>query len=67
MGFEILSYGVKALRPLCLPEGFDESRLGEMSAERWQTLFTQMSEIGLIKHENMKAEDDYSLKFLSSN
>ena len=67
MGLEILSYGVKALRPLCLPEGFDESRLGEMSAERWQTLFTQMSEIGLIKTKNMKAEDAYSLKFISSN
>lgn len=64
MGLEILAYGVKALQPLCLPEGFEKNRLGEMSAERWLTLFTQMTEIGLLKPGSIKVEDAYSLKFL---
>jgi NitT/TauT family transport system substrate-binding protein len=64
MGLEILAFGVKALRPLCLPEGFDENRLGEMTAERWQTLVEQMTEIGLLKPESMQSTDAYSLKFI---
>jgi NitT/TauT family transport system substrate-binding protein len=64
MGSEILEFGVNALRPLCLPEGFDEKRLGEMSAERWTTLVSQMTEIGLLKPAATKPEDAYSLKFL---
>jgi len=64
MGMDILAFGAKALRPVCIPEGFDESRLGEMSADRWQTLVAQMIEIGSIKPDTVKAEDAYSLKFL---
>jgi NitT/TauT family transport system substrate-binding protein len=64
MGMDILEFGVKALRPVCLPEGFDESRLGEMSADRWQTLVSQMVEIGSIKPDSVKAEEAYSLKFI---
>ena len=64
MGNEILAFGAKALQPLCLPEGFEEARLGQMTAERWQTLATQMTEIGLLKPGAVKAEDVYTLKFL---
>lgn len=64
MGLDILAFGVKALRPLCLPEGFDESRLGEMSGERWETLVSQMVEIGSIKPDSVKATDAYTLKFI---
>ena len=64
MGLEILNFGVKALRPLCLPDGFDENRLGEMSADRWQVLVAQMTEIGLLKPGSVKADDAYSLKFI---
>ncbi len=64
MGNEILAFGAKALLPLCLPEGFEEARLGQMTAERWQTLATQMTEIGLLKPEAVKADDVYTLKFL---
>ena len=67
MGLEILAFGVKALKEACLPEGFDEKRLGEMSKERWQTLVSQMTEISSIKPDSVKAEDAFSLKFLSAN
>lgn len=64
MGLEILSFGAKALRAACLPDGFDENRLGEMSAERWETLVSQMIEIGSIKPDSVKASDAYTLKFV---
>lgn len=64
MGLEILAFGVKALKPLCLPAGFEAQRLGEMTAERWQALAGQMTEIGLLKPGQLKAEDAYSLHFL---
>ena len=66
MGLEILAFGTKALRPLCVPEGFDKGRLGEMTAERWQTLVTQLTEVGLLKPGAIKAEDAFSLKFIQT-
>jgi hypothetical protein len=35
-----------------------------MTAERWQTLAAQMTEIGLLKPDAVKAEDVYTLEFL---
>ncbi|WP_010586262.1 ABC transporter substrate-binding protein [Schlesneria paludicola] len=66
MGLEILAFGVQALRTVCLPDGFDENRLGEMTGERWQTLVAQMIEIGSIKPDSVKADDAFSLKFLTA-
>lgn len=66
MGSEILAFGAKALKSVCLPDGFDESRLGEMSAERWQTLVNQMTEIGSIKPDSVKADEAFTLKYLES-
>lgn len=64
MDLDILAYGVSILKPLCIPEGFDEARLGSMTPERWQTLVDQLVEIGSIKAGQVKAEDAYSLNFL---
>lgn len=64
MGLEILLYGAKALKASCLPEGFAEDRLGEMSAERWQTLVSQMVEIDSIKPESVKADNAFTLQYL---
>jgi len=69
MGLDVLAFGTKALRPLCLPEGFDENNLGLMTAERWQTLVSQMVEIGQIKQDAgtpVKAEDAFTLTFLET-
>jgi NitT/TauT family transport system substrate-binding protein len=45
---EALDYGVQALRGLCLPPGMDESQLGSMTAERWNSLYQQMLDLKLI-------------------
>lgn len=45
---EALDYGVRALRGLCLPQGMDESQLGSMTAERWNSLYQQMLDLKLI-------------------
>ena len=66
MGLEILSFGVNTLKPLCLPTGFGETELGAMTAERWQTLLDQMTEIGLIKPGTLKSNETFSLQFLQS-
>lgn len=66
MEMDILAFGAKAIRPGCLPEGFDENQFGQMSTERWQTLVTQMTEIGSIKPDSVKAEDAFTLKFLEA-
>lgn len=69
MGLDILAFGAKALRPLCLPEGFDEKNLGQMTSERWETLVSQMIDIGQIKQDAgkpLKAGDAFTLSFLES-
>ncbi len=64
MGVEILAFGARELKPLCLPERFDESRFGEMSAGRWQTLVSQMTEIGLLKPDSVKAGESFTCEFV---
>lgn len=67
MGLDVLDYGAKALKSLCLPDGFEESRFGEMSLERWQTLVSQLIEIGQIKSDIVKPSAGFTLKFLPSH
>jgi NitT/TauT family transport system substrate-binding protein len=64
MGLKVLEFGAKALKPLCLPEGFAENRLGEMSPERWKTLAEQLVEIEAVKPGAINAETAYTTKFL---
>ncbi|MBS0202382.1 MAG: ABC transporter substrate-binding protein [Planctomycetes bacterium] len=64
MSLEILEFGVAALKPLCLPEGFAAERLGEMTAARWQTLTEQMEEIGSIKPNTVVATEAFTATFL---
>lgn len=53
---EALDYGVEALRALCLPNGMEESKLGSMSVERWQSLYQQMVELKLIDSKKVSPE-----------
>jgi NitT/TauT family transport system substrate-binding protein len=63
---EILAFGAETLRPLCVPEGFDANRLGEMTTERWQLLISQMTEIGLLKPNSMSPADAFTVKFIGT-
>lgn len=60
---EALTYGVEKLKSLCLPAGFEATRLGTMTAERWETLTKQLTELELISN-SVKSEQAYTLEFL---
>ena len=64
MGLDVLQFGVAALRPLCLPHDVPASTLGQMSAERWETLASQMVESGSIPAGSVDVFRSYSLEFL---
>ncbi len=66
MGLDVLAFGVKALKPLCLPKDFTEDRLGEMTAERWQSLTSQMTEIGSLPQDFAKPDAAYTIRFLNA-
>ena len=66
MGLDVLTFGVKALKPLCLPKDFAEERLGEMTAERWQSLTSQMTEIGSLPKDSIKPAAAYTTRFLKA-
>ena len=66
MGLDVLTFGVAALKPLCLPSNFAEERLGEMTAERWQSLTSQMTEIGSLPKDSIKPDAVYTTRFLNA-
>lgn len=65
MPLDVLEFGVNALKPLCLPEGFTEDRLGEMTPERWKTLTEQLIEIGSIGAGTVAPESAFTTRFVS--
>ena len=60
MSLEILDFGVEQLKPLCLPDGMSAGELGQMTAERWDTLAGQLRSIDLLG-ESVRASDAYYL------
>ena len=66
MGLDVLAFGVKALKPLCLPKDFADERLGEMTAERWRALTSQMTEIGSLPADFAKPDAAYTIRFLNA-
>lgn len=49
MSLDILAFGAKEMRPLCVPEGEEGQPFGRMTAERWETLAKQMVDAGVMK------------------
>lgn len=45
---EVLEFGDQELRKLALPENFAAEDLGKMDRKRWETLATQLADLGLI-------------------
>ena len=60
MSLEILAFGVEQLKPLCLPGGMPAGELGQMTAERWETLAGQLRSIDLLG-ESVRVSDAYYL------
>ncbi len=66
MGLDVLTFGVGVLKPLCLPQDFAEERLGTMTIERWQSLVSQMTEIGSLPPDSVKPQAAFTLKFVTA-
>lgn len=64
MTLEVLDFGVKTLRPMCLNTDVTEANVGSMSAERWQTLSDQLVEMGQLEKKNADPTAAYSTKFI---
>ena len=65
MSLEILAFGVEQLKPLCLPGDMPAEDLGQMTAERWETLAGQLRSLDLLG-DSVRATDAYYLGGLSS-
>ena len=63
MDLDSLRFAVDAIRPLCLGGEITENSIGSMSDERWQTLATQLVEIGSLETAE-QVGDAYTLQFL---
>ena len=65
MSVDILAYGANQSRALVADEVATQHGIGHMSAERWQTLLTQMVEAGLLDDTaDHDIETAYTTRFL---
>jgi len=64
MTAEALAFGAEEIPTLALPESLPSERVGEMSLERWQTLVSQMAELGLVDPEKVAADACFTTEFL---
>lgn len=64
MTTEVLQFGTDELRPLCIPDGMTAEDIGGMSHARWQSLFEQFVEIGLIEPTQVNVDSVYTNEFI---
>lgn len=64
MPLDVLEYGVSDLQKLCRVTGEGAVPLGQMTAERWQTLFEQMVACGSLEAASIQISAAYTLEFL---
>ncbi|HTN76963.1 MAG TPA: ABC transporter permease, partial [Pirellulaceae bacterium] len=64
MTLEALTFGFRALTPLCLPNSAPPESVGRMTPERWQTLTDQLIEIKLLEPGKVRADEAYRLEFM---
>jgi NitT/TauT family transport system substrate-binding protein len=67
MGLDILAYGVKALKPLCITEAVPKEQLGLMTAERWIELASQLVEAEAIDSDTVDPATAFTVQFLNSS
>jgi NitT/TauT family transport system substrate-binding protein len=65
MTADALDFGAKAIIPLCLPEGMVAESIGLMTAQRWQTLYDQFVEMGLVSKDRFLSDQVFTLDFLN--
>lgn len=64
MPVDVLSFGTEKLQKLCLPGNLQESQIGKMDPDRWQTLAKQLEEIQAVEPGSVKAEESFTTEFL---
>ena len=64
MDLDILEYGAKAMRPLCVDEATPMDRLGAMTDERWKTLFGQLVEVDAVDAGSVDYRKAFTTRFL---
>ena len=67
MTAEALEFGATAMRELAMPDGGEIDSVGKMTDERWQTLYQQLVELELVDPSKVKAEECFTLQFLSQS
>lgn len=65
MTAEALLFGAKTMRDLAMPDDAAIETVGTMSADRWETLFDQLTELKLVDPSKVNASECYTLQFLS--
>ena len=64
MSVKALSFGVQAMKPLCITKDVPAERLGTMSARRWKTLASQMVEVGSLDAGKSGVTGAFTLNFV---
>ncbi len=64
MTAEALKYGSEKLKDLCLPNGLDSAKMGQMDEGRWQELRDILVDLNLIKGDKVDAKKCFELKYL---
>jgi NitT/TauT family transport system substrate-binding protein len=65
MGLDILAFGVKALRPLCLAGLPGRDHIGEMTAARWKSMATQLIDAGVLPASGADSSRAFTAEFVS--
>ncbi len=66
MDLDILAYGAKSLKPLCIDNQTPAEQLGRMTAARWKSLGDQLVEAEAIKAAANKPAAAFTTRFLKS-
>lgn len=64
MSAEALKFGAQQIKPLCLPDGMNESLVGQMQLSRWQTLADQFIELGLATPDRIDPSKVFTTQYL---
>lgn len=67
MSLDILAYGAKAMKPLCVPKGEETLPFGRMTAERWSTLAKQMTAAGVLDASAGDPKQAFRSEFLTES
>ena len=67
MSRKALSFGVQAMKPLCITKNVPAERLGTMSARRWKTLASQMVEVGSLDAGKGDPTGAFTLNFVDED